>query len=145
MPPDLDPQVRAALDEAKSALAGGDVPRAIAVYQRAWDELLATGDHLGACVVAHMAGVAEPDPARKHRWNVAALAEADALPDVMRVRGMNSSLYDNLGMSHSMQGDREAALRCFDLAASHLHEMAPGPYADQVRAGIERNAARLRS
>lgn len=143
-PPDLDPQVRSALDEAKSRIAAGDTVGALATYQRAWDDLVARGDHFHACVIAHMAGVAEPHPAKKHEWNVAALREADAVADTIRARGMYASLYNNLGMSHSVKGDREEALRCFEAASAHVHDIAPGPYADQVRSGIDRNLARLR-
>jgi len=143
-PPDFDPLVRSALDEAKALLAAGQIPAALAVYQRTWDTLVAKGDHFHASVVAHMAGVAEPDPVKKHKWNIAALREADAAPDLMRARGMYSSLYNNLGMSDSITGEPAEAVRCFELAASHLDEIGPGPYADQVRGGIERNRARLR-
>lgn len=143
-PPDFDPKVRSALNEAGDLLSSGDVAGALDVYRRTWHELAAKGDHFHACVVAHMAGVAETDGVKKHRWNVAALAEANAAPELIRARGMYASLYNNLGMSCSIQGDRQEALRYFELAASHLDEIAPGPYADQVRAGIERNLARLR-
>lgn len=90
-----------------------------------------------------MAGVAEPDPAKKHEWNVAALREADADPQTIRSRGMYASLYNNLGMSHSVNGRRAEALRAYEVASAHVDEIDPGPYADQVRAGIERNVARL--
>jgi hypothetical protein len=142
-PPEFDPHVRAALDEARGLIAARDVPAALALYQRTWDELVAGGDHFHACVIAHMAGVAEPDAAKKHEWNVAALREAEAVPDTMRWRGMFASLHNNLGMSHSLQGRPDEARRCFDLALTHLDEIDPGPYRDQVRAGIERNIARL--
>lgn len=142
-PPDFDPQVRSALDEAKGRLAAGDIPSALAIYQRAWDDRVARGDHFHACVIAHMAGVVDPDLTRKHDWNVAALAEADAVADLIRGRGMYPSLYNNLGMSASLRGDRADAHRYFELARSHLAELEPGPYAEQVRAGIERNLARL--
>lgn len=142
--PDVDPSVRSALEEARTLIAAGDPDGALAVYQRAWDELLAKGDHLHACVVAHMAGVAEKDAVKKHEWNVVALREAEVVPDALRWRGMHVSLYNNLGMSHSLQGRTDEARRCFELAREHLDELEPGPYKDQARGGIERNLARLR-
>ena len=63
-PPDVDPRVRAVLDEATALIAARSVPAALASYARIWDELVAEGDHFHACVVAHMAGVAEPDAAK---------------------------------------------------------------------------------
>ena len=142
-PPDFDPSVRTVLDEARQLIAAGDAPAALARYQRMWDDLVARGDHFHACVIAHMAGVAEPDAAKKHAWNVAALREAEAIPDVMRWRGMYASLYNNLGMSHALEGRPDEARRSYELALTHLEEIEPGPYRDQVRGGIERNVARL--
>ena len=131
------------LDEARALIAARSVPAALASYARIWDELVAEGDHFHACVVAHMAGVAEPDAAKKHEWNVAALREADAVPETMRWRGMYASLYNTLGMSHALQGRADEARRSFELALGHLDEIEPGPNKEQSRAGIERNLARL--
>lgn len=142
-PPDFDPRVRAVLDEARALIADRNVPAALEKYTRMWDDLVAEGDHFHACVIAHMAGVAEPDTAKKHEWNVAALREADAIPETMRWRGMYASLYNNLGMSHAAQGRSDEARHCFELALGHLDEIEPGPYKEQSRAGIERNVGRL--
>ena len=142
-PPDFDPRVRAVFDEARALIAARNVPGALATYARIWDELVAEGDHLHACVVAHMAGVAEPDGAKKHEWNIVAIREAGAVPETMRWRGMYASLYNNLGMSHALQGRADEARRSFELALGHLDEIEPGPYKEQSRAGIERNLARL--
>ncbi len=83
-----------------------------------------------------MAGVADEDPARKHRWNVLALREADAEPDRASVAGFYPSLYHNLAFSHLGLGEETDALRSLRLARSHFDALEPGPYADRVKAAI---------
>lgn len=142
-PPSFDPQVKSALDEAKALLAAGDRATALAVYARAWDGALERDDHFHASVIAHMAGVVEDDPTKKHEWNLAALREADAVADRKRVKGTYASNYNNLGLSYALLGDRDKARESFALALSAVADIDPGPYAEQVRGGIERNVARL--
>ena len=64
----------------------GDTTGALATYRRAFDGCNAKSDHYNSSVIAHMAGVAEPDPLKKHEWNLAALHEADAVADRARVK-----------------------------------------------------------
>ncbi len=143
-PPNFDPDVQRALDEAKTLIAADRISDALARYRLAYDGAIAKGDHFHACVIAHMAGVAESDPKKKHDWNLAALRHADGAPDVTGSRGMYASLYNNLGMSHLLLGKRDRARECFERAAARVAEIGTGPYADRVRAGIERNLARSR-
>jgi hypothetical protein len=137
------PEVQRELDVAKTLLAGGDPPGALVVYQRLWDRLVAAGDHFHATVVAHMAGVVEPDNEKKHEWNVAALRQADAAEAPEDVAGLYPSLYNNLGFSYAMRGDRDAARRSLETARTHFGALAPGPYADQVKKTIEERLAKL--
>lgn len=94
-------------------------------------------------MVAHLAGVSEADPAGKLRWDLRALSEADEIPDVARSQGLYPSCYNNLALSQLALGDRAGARRSFELAGERLVDLTPGAYADQVRAGIERNVARM--
>lgn len=137
------PEVQRELDVAKTLLAGGDLAGALVVYQRLWDRLVAAGDHFHATVVAHMAGVVEPDDAKKHEWNVVALREADAAQPREDVAGLYPSLYNNLGYSHAMRGDRDAARRSLVTARTHFGALEPGPYADRVKRTIEDRLAKL--
>jgi tetratricopeptide (TPR) repeat protein len=141
-PPGFDPEIWASLETARQHAQAGRTADALAAYEVAWVRALALADHFQAMVTAHMAGVAEPDAAKKHRWNVLALEHADAIADLVRARGMYSSIYNNLGLSHGLQGDHEEARRCFERALSHLVEMQPEAAVAQ-RAAIERNVARL--
>lgn len=144
-PSSFDPVVKAALDEAKAHLAVSDVSAALRVYERAWSDAIARQDHAHASVIAHMAGVAEPGPQRKLRWNLDALREADAVGDHPLVRTFYPSLYNNLAISYAQLGERAEALRYMELAASRLGDLEPGPYADRVRASVEAQLAKLRS
>ncbi|HEX9495320.1 MAG TPA: hypothetical protein VGA38_06145 [Candidatus Limnocylindria bacterium] len=136
-------EVQRELDIAKTLLAGGDRSGATTVYQRLWDRLVASGDHFHAAVVAHMAGVVEPDDAAKHEWNIAALREADATLPREDVAWFYPSLYNNLGYSYAMRGDRAAARRSLEIALSHVDALEAGPYAEQVTKTINDRLAAL--
>jgi len=144
LPPDFDPGVWTDLETAKAQLKSGDAAGALATYRRAFDGCLARSDHYHASVIAHTAGVAETDPSKKHDWNLAALREADAVADRDRVKDTYASNYNNLGMSYAQRGERELAIEVLQRALAHVDDIPTGPYADQVRAGIERNLARAR-
>ena len=145
LPSDFDSTVKAALDDAKALLAGGDVPAALSVYQRAWDTAIAANDHHHASIVGHMAGVAEPDPGRKVRWNLDALREADLTQDRALVTGFYASLYGNLAYSYAMIGDLAEALRYQELAFARVADIEPGPYRDRVAQVTEAQLARLKA
>src|SRR5438128_18337 len=99
----------AILDKARTLVAERPL-EALAVYRSGWDEAVARGDHLGASTIAHMAGVAEPDPAAKLEWNELALREADAEADRTDIEALYPSLYNNLATSHALLGDRAKAI-----------------------------------
>ena len=144
MPSWFDPEVRASLEEARAQLQAGDPAGALATYRVAFDGCVARSDHYHASVIAHMAGVAEADPIAKHDWNLAAVREADAVAERDRVKDTYASSYNNLGLSYAQRGEREQAIRAFRRALAHVADVPAGPYADQVKAAIERNLARAR-
>src|SRR5258708_37751594 len=143
-PPGSDPQVGVELEEARSQLRDGDLAGALATYREAFDGCVTKGDHYHAAVVAHTAGVAEPDLTKKHEWNLTALREADAVADRDRVKETCASNLNNLGMSFAQLGQGARAIDALERALTHVRDLPPGPYADQVRAGIERNLGRAR-
>ncbi len=134
-----------ALEGARAQLRNGDVAGALATYGKAFDGCVTKGDHYHASVVAHTAGVAEPDLTKKHEWNLAALREADAAADRDRIKETYASNLNNLGMSFAQLGQDAKAIDALERALTHVRDLPPGPYADQVRAGIERNLARARA
>jgi hypothetical protein len=139
----LDPAVRQILDRAKGLIADGDVSAALQLYAAAFDGLVARLDHFNASNVAHMAGVAEPEPSLKHAWNERALREADAVVDRDSVSAFYSSLHNNLGYSHSMlRNEREARYHVRE-AWRHVDALEPGPYGDRVKAAIRKRLAEL--
>jgi hypothetical protein len=137
------PEVQRELDVAKSLLSGGDPAGALTVYGRLWDRLVAAGDHFHAAVVAHMAGVVESDNEQKHEWNVVALREADAAQPREDVDWFYPSLYNNLGFSFAMRGDRAAAKASLETALSRVGALDSGPYAEQVTKTITDRLAKL--
>jgi tetratricopeptide (TPR) repeat protein len=141
--PRLGPAAVRVLDRAKALMAEGKITEALATYAAAFDELVARGDHFAASNVAHLAGVADPDPAAKMDWNTKALREADAVADRDSVASFYPSLYNNLAFSHSLLGNREEALRCLRTAWSHRDVLELGPYADRVTGAIKKRIAEL--
>jgi len=141
-PPGFDPEVWAQLEQANAELKAGDTTGALETYRVAFEGCVTRSDHYHATVIAHMAGVAEPDPTKKHEWNLEALREADAVAERDRVKDTYASNCNNLGMSYAQLGEREKAIETFQRALAHVGDVPAGPYADQVRAAIERNLAR---
>lgn len=86
-PPNIDPRIWPRLEEARELLRQGDVSGALDRYTSTWGECVATADHYHASVIAHMAGVAEPDTVKKHEWNLRAISEADQVADRSVVKG----------------------------------------------------------
>ncbi len=132
-----------ALRDAKELVAGGRVDAALERYGETWASLVARAEHFSASHVAHMAGVADPDPEAKLRWNERAIAAADAEPDRAAIAWFYPSLYNNLAYSLVLLGRRADALRAERAAWSHIDDLEPGPYADQVRDAIQRRLAEL--
>jgi len=143
VPPGFDAGVWEQLERGRAQASSGDVAGAGELYRDAYEACRARQDHYYASVIAHQAGVAEPEVAKKHEWNLIAVAEADAVADRTRVRDFYASNLNNLGMTYARLGERARAKETFDRALRHAAELAPGAYADQVRGGIERNLARL--
>src|SRR5438093_9180331 len=135
-PPNLDPRIWARLEEARELLRQGDVSGALDRYASTWDECVATADHYHASVIAHMAGVAEPDIVKKHEWNLRAISKADQVADRSVVKGLYASNLNNLGMSYAQLGDQSKAIETFEAALRAVDDLQPGAYKDQVRGGI---------
>lgn len=129
--------------DAKELLGKGNVDAALELYDDAWTRYVASGQHFSASNVAHMAGVADPDPARKQIWNERALAAAEAEPDRDAVAGFYPSLYNNLAYSLVLLDRRAEALGALRTAWSHTGALDPGPYADQVRSAIKKRLDEL--
>ena len=143
-PPGFDPDIWSVLETARAQSEAGDTATALSSYAALWETCINKRDHYHASVVAHLAGVAESDIPKKHEWNLRALREAEAVPDQSRVKETYASTLNNLGMSYAQLGHHEKAREIFDRAVRSADDLAPGPYADAVRSGIERNIARLR-
>ncbi len=123
--------------DAKALIAAGDVATALERYRAAFEELVLKGEHYDASNIAHMAGVADEEPATKHLWNILALREADAEPDRASVAGLYPSLYHNLAYSHLQLGEKDEGRRCLEQAWAHVGALEPGPYGDRVKAAIK--------
>jgi hypothetical protein len=135
----------AAIAEAKALLSSGDTAGAVARYRESFDRLVELGEHSDASTLAHMAGVAEPDPGSKNVWNTLALREAEAEPDRASIAWFYPSLYNNLAVSHAQRGEPAEALRCLRLAWANVAALEPGAYAERVTATIRKRLDELES
>lgn len=91
----------------------GRIEDARALYRQAWD---AAQDDFEACVAAHYVARHQANLQETLRWNLEALARAEAVGDA-RVAPFYPSLYLNLGRSYELLGEEEEARRYYDLAA----------------------------
>ena len=115
------------------------VDEARTTFDRAWTE---ARDDFEACIAAHFVARHEPDPVRSLAWNEEALKRARAVGQD-RVSGFLPSLYLNLGYSHELLGALDRARSFYRKADDHLANLTPGPYAEIVRAGVQRGLERV--
>ncbi len=84
-----------------------------ALYRQAWE---ASRDDYEACIAAHYLARFQDSLEAARRWNLEALARADAVGD-HQVSVFYPSLCLNLGRAYEILGDQAEARRCYDLAA----------------------------
>lgn len=121
------------------AEAEGDHALALDLFTRAWE---ARQDDYEACIAAHYLARQQENPTDVLHWNWLALQHAEAVGGE-EVRGFYPSLYLNMGWSHEVLGDLEAANRCYELAEARLGDVPDGPYRDVVAGGIAAGKERL--
>lgn len=127
--------------EGMQAEAQGRSADARALFERAWE---ARQDDYDACVAAHYLARHQDTPEEVLRWNREALDRAGAVGGE-QVRGFYPSLHLNLGWSYESLGDQQCAREHYNLAATLLEHLPPGPYRDVVAGGIQAGLARLHS
>lgn len=91
----------------------GQIERARACYQKAWES---AQDDFEACIAAHYLARHQDRPEVCLYWNRVALEKAEAVGDV-RVQDFYPSLYLNMGLSHELLGNWTEAKQFYDLAA----------------------------
>ena len=94
-------------------------------------------------VLAHYAADVEEDPAEELRWDLQALAAADAVADRLAVRGFYPSLHLNLADVYRRLGDAEWATDHLDRARTTLDVLPDDGYGRMIRGGIDPCADRL--
>ncbi len=106
-----NPVVRLCIEGTRAEYLGRKA-EAAALYRQAWE---AVQDDFEACIAAHYVARFETDPLEVLRWNLEALARADAVGDA-RVNDFYPSLYLNLGHAYELLGNLGEARRYYQLA-----------------------------
>ncbi len=102
------------------------------LFARAW---ATSTDDFERCVAAHYFARHQESPEQTLQWNREALTRAQAVGDD-RVQGFFPSLYSNLARSYEDLGQREDALRHYDLAAAITGGLPTDGYGTMVRRGV---------
>jgi tetratricopeptide (TPR) repeat protein len=107
-----NPVIKLCMDGTRAEYEGR-IEDARSLYREAWE---AARDDYERCVAAHYVARRQESPQEALRWNLEALAHAEAVRDE-RVSEFFASLYLNLGHSYELLGDQAQARRYYVLAA----------------------------
>lgn len=149
--PDPGDETMARINAGIMALHGGDREGARARFEALWAELGEDGDPFHRCTLAHYMADAQDDPHAELRWDLRALAAADALDDArvkayhasLALRAFYPSLHLNAGEAHRKVGDHAAARRHALAAQDALAALPDDGYGQLIRGGVERLLRRL--
>lgn len=109
------------------------------LFLSAWNQ--STSD-FERCISAHYVARHQKDPFEALKWNQVSLDHAKAIEDDP-VREFYPSLYLNLGKAHEDLGNREGAIRFYEMAASSLDSLPDGRYGGVVRDAVQRALQRV--
>jgi hypothetical protein len=115
----------------------GDRAAARELFARAWT---IHRDDYEASVAAHFMARHQDTAEESLRWNILAVAHAEAVADE-RANVLLASLYLNLGESYRLVGDPAKASAAAERARDALAHLPVDGYRDFVAGGIERLAA----
>jgi tetratricopeptide (TPR) repeat protein len=117
----------------------GKIEEAHQLFQQAWD--IATND-FEAFTAAHYLARNQKDPKDNLKWNLEALARAEAIEEG-GLKGHYPSLYLNVAKSYETLGSIKEAARHYQLAADCCEHLPMGKYADMIRSGISAGLKRV--
>ncbi|MFC9808248.1 hypothetical protein [Streptomyces griseoaurantiacus] len=125
---------------------GGDREEARGRFLALWAEIGEDGNPLHRCTLAHYLADTQEEPADELAWDLRALSAAEemtdgppAVPDgPPEVRGFFPSLHLNLAADYVKLGRREAARGHLRRARGTADALGDDPYAEGVRAAMDR-------
>ena len=134
-----DPVLRE-ISEVAALGQSGESAAARQRFAELWDRI---DDPFHRCALAHHAADVQENPADELRWDLRALAAADAVPDPLAVHGFYPSLHLNLADVYRRLGDVERATDHLGRARAALDTLPDDGYGRMIRGGIARCADRL--
>jgi thioredoxin-like negative regulator of GroEL len=146
-PPGTPDPVMAEIARAQQEALRGDRRGAAVAFGRIGQQLGADADPLHRVTLAHYTADVQDDAEEALRWDLRALAAADAVPrDHPRsaaIRGLYASLQVNVAAGYHELGRREEARAHLVLAQVAEEDLPADGYGSLVRAEIEALRARL--
>jgi hypothetical protein len=140
---EVDPSAKAVIATTGEGLQrerGGDIPGAMAIYERAL--AIAEGDH-AQCVAAHFMARHRADAAGELSWNLRALELARKVGDD-RVAEYLASFNGCVGRSYASLGEPERARPYLEEGLRRLADVIPGDgYREDVERGIREMLKRV--
>lgn len=118
--------------EGMNAEGEGQIEKAHELFQRAWESAT---NNFEAFTAAHYLARNQKDPIDVLKWNLEALARADAIEDE-GLKGQYPSLYLNVAKSYENLGNKEDAVRYYRMAADSAEHLPAGKYTDMIKSGI---------
>ncbi len=118
----------------------GDLEKAHALYQEAWD---LANTELEFFTAAHYLARVQTDSAAALHWNLVALENARKT-DHADLAPVYPSLYLNVGKSYEDLGNTREAVNYYLLAQSHFKDLADEGYGHMIRKGILAGLERLK-
>jgi tetratricopeptide (TPR) repeat protein len=134
--------IRARIGEAVSLGYAGDRDRARADLDALWDEIHASGEAIGRCMLAHYMADLQADPRTELLWDLRALEAAGSVSGEA-AREFFPSLYLNLAEDYRKLGEWRAAREHLRRATELAHVLPLTGYAKMIRRGIAGVAAQL--
>jgi hypothetical protein len=128
------------IGEAVALGHSGDTAAARQRFAELWDRV---DDPFHRCALAHYAADVQASPAEELRWDLRALAAADAVRDRTAVAAFYPSLHLNLADVHRRLGDVEHATHHLARARATVDTLPDDGYGRMIRGGIARCAERM--
>lgn len=144
--------VMVSIQAAITTLESGQREVARHEFEKIWASIADHPKPLHECVLSHFMADTQDDLAEELAWDQRALTAALRCPDSeakehhasLSIAGLLPSLHLNLGDDYLRLGDPLSCEMHLTAGVAACKDLPDGPYADMIRAGLQRLAQRLK-